>query len=117
MREALDAAAKQPTLGGWFLRRAISNGYLDGEEAVLRRGNSEHRKKLRKREKTKAGYREQAARQEAIKDRSAVRRIAEAGDDFIGPSGVVPGSWPKAWIHGVYMPILHPQKRREDGDG
>jgi hypothetical protein len=46
------------------------------------------------------------ARSEVIKNREATRRIAEAGDAFIGPSAIVPGSWPKAWMDGVYMPLL-----------
>jgi len=116
-RGAIQGAAATNTLSGWFLRDAIRNGFLHGEEAVFRRGNSEHRKQLRKRAKTKAGYRERAARRQAIRDRDATRRIAEVGDNFIGPLGVVPGSWPKAWIHGVYMPILRPHKRRDDGAG
>jgi len=103
-------------MGGWFLRGAIEAGYADGDEAVLI-GNSEHRKKLRKRAKTKDGMREKALRYKAIKDRMKTRHIVETGDAFIGPPGVVPGSWPKAWIHGVYMPILHPEKRRDDGNG
>src|SRR5262249_2707748 len=103
------AAKSKTTLAGWFLRRAIRDGYLGGEAAVLRRGNSEHRKKLRRHAKTKAGYAAKVARSEVIKDREATRRIAEAGDRFIGPSAVVPGSWPKAWIDGLYMPILHPE--------
>jgi hypothetical protein len=100
-------------LAAWRLRA----GYLDGEETVLKRGNSEHRKELRKRAKTKDGLREKAERDKAIRDRKKTRHIAEAGDAFIGPSGVVPGSWPKAWLHGIYMPILHPEKPRDDGDG
>ena len=113
----IETASKQSTLGGWFLRGAIRAGYLDGEETVLKRGNSEHRKELRKRAKTKDGLREKAERDKAIRDRKKTRHIAEAGDAFIGPSSVVPGSWPKAWLHGIYMPILHPEKPRDDGDG
>ena len=114
---AIESAAASDTLLGWFVRRAIRDGYLDGPEAVFRRGNSEWRKTLRKRAKTKAGMREKAERNIAIRDRKTTRHIAEAGDAFVGPSGVVPGSWPKAWIHGVYMPILHPEKPRDDGNG
>jgi hypothetical protein len=88
-----------------MLMEAIAAGYLEGEEAVLRRGNSQHRKKLRRHDKTKAGNRDKAAREQAIKNRDATRRIAEAGDAFIGPSAVVPGSWPKAWIDGVYTNV------------
>ncbi len=112
----IQAAANKSTFGGLMLMGAIAAGYLDGEEAVLRRGNSEHRKKLRKRAKTKTGYRERAARKQVIKDRNATRRIAEAGDHFIGRSALVPGSWPRAWINGVYMPILHPQKPRDGNE-
>jgi hypothetical protein len=111
-RGAIQSAAATDTLSGWFIRDAIRNGFLQGEETVFRRGNSEHRKHLRKRAKTKAGYAEQAARRQAVRDRDATRRIAEAGDAFIGASAVVPGSWPKAWINGVYMPILHPPRPR-----
>jgi hypothetical protein len=114
---SIETAAKQSTLGGWFLRGAIRAGYLDGEETVLKRGNSEHRKKLRKRAKTKDGTREKAERDKAMRNRKTVRRIAETGDAFIGSSAVVPGSWPKAWIDGVYMPILHPEKPRDDTNG
>ena len=116
-RGAIQSAAATNTLSGWFLRDAIRNGFLQGEEAVFRHGNSEWRKKLRKRAKTKDGIREKAERNKAIRDRKMTRHIAEVGDAFIGPSGVVPGSWPKAWLHGVYMPILHPEKPRDDGDG
>jgi hypothetical protein len=116
-RGAIESAAATNTLSGLFLRDAIRNGFLQGEEAVFRHGNSEWRKKLRKRAKTKHGMREKAAYDEAIRDRKKTRRIAEVGDAFIGPSGVVPGSWPKAWLHGIYMPILHPEKPRDDGDG
>ena len=49
------AALSKTTLGGWFLAGAIIDGFLDGEETVLRRGNSHVRKKIRKREKTRAG--------------------------------------------------------------
>jgi hypothetical protein len=113
----IEAAANTSTFGGLMLMEAIAAGYLEGEEAVLRRGNSQHRKKLRRHDKTKAGNRDKAAREQAIKNRDATRRIAEAGDAFIGPSAVVPGSWPKAWIDGVYMPILNPEKLRDDDNG
>ena len=112
-RGAIESAAASDTLLGWFVRRAIRDGYMDGPEAVFRRGNSEWRKTLRKRAKTKAGMREKAERNKAIQDRKKTRHIAEAGDAFVGPSGVVPGSWPKAWIHGVYMPITPEGTRRK----
>jgi hypothetical protein len=108
----IEAAANTSTFGGLMLLGAIAAGYLEGEEAVLRRGNSQHRKKLRRHAKTKAGNHDKAAREQLIKNREATRRIAEAGDAFIGPSGVVPASWPKAWIDGLYMPIVHPPTRR-----
>jgi hypothetical protein len=47
------AAGCTTSLGGWFLRRALEVGYLDGEEPVLRKGNSQWRKELRKRAKRK----------------------------------------------------------------
>jgi hypothetical protein len=70
----LKRAAKSATLGGWTLRRAIKNGYLDqerrrvwlmrairrqsdseieGERLVLKRGNSQRRGKLRRYEKNR----------------------------------------------------------------
>ena len=51
--DILAAAARTDTLGGWALSRAIRDGYLDGEDAVLRKGNSQWRKELRKRVKRK----------------------------------------------------------------
>ena len=110
---AIESAAASNTLLGWFVRRAIRDGYMHGPEAVFRRGNSEWRKKLRRRAKTKDGMREKAEHGKAIREREETRRIAEAGDAFIGPSALVPGSWPKAWIGGVYMPILRPDKPRD----
>jgi hypothetical protein len=53
-------AARSDNLGGWFLRRSIGNGYLEGEDPVLQRGNRYWRKQLRKRDKTKAGMAEAA---------------------------------------------------------
>src|SRR5262249_30932479 len=70
----LKRAATSSTLGGWLLRRAITAGYLDyqkrrvwhrsaidkqtdreidSEKPVLKRGNSQHRRKLRKWEKNR----------------------------------------------------------------
>jgi hypothetical protein len=70
----LKRAANSATLSGWMLRRAIKNGYLDherrrvwlkrairrqtdseieGEKPVLKRGNSLHRRKLRRSEKNR----------------------------------------------------------------
>ena len=69
----LERAARSNTLGGWLLRRALTAGYLEYEKrtvwharaidnqtdreiesegSVLKRGNSQHRRKLRKWEKT-----------------------------------------------------------------
>ena len=50
----IHGAANLPNLGGWFLRRALKNGYSESEARVLRRGNSHHRKKLRKIAKRKS---------------------------------------------------------------
>ena len=41
-------AAEIPNLGGWFLRRALRKGFSEGEEAVLKGGNSKYKKHLRK---------------------------------------------------------------------
>jgi len=49
----LQGAANSATLFGWFLSRARKVGFFEGEERVLRRGNSQWRKKLRKRAKRK----------------------------------------------------------------
>jgi hypothetical protein len=70
----LKRAANSATLGGWTLRRAIKNGYIDherrrvwlkrairrqtdsemeGEKPVLKQGNSQHRGKLRRYEKNR----------------------------------------------------------------
>jgi hypothetical protein len=112
---AIEAAAWSNTLGGWFIRRALRDGYLDGEEAVLRRGNSAWRKHLRKNAKTKAGQRTSAADEAAIRNRKKTRHIAEVGDLFFdrrafGRDALIPRHYPKAWIHGVYMPIFHPDR-------
>jgi hypothetical protein len=76
----LERAARSNTLGGWLLRRALTAGYLEyekrpvwwldarsrqqldrqtdveieSEKPVLRRGNSQHRRKLRKLEKNRS---------------------------------------------------------------
>ena len=74
----IEAAAKDPTTQiGWFLRRAIAAGYLEGKERVLRLGNSQHRKWLRKYAKTKAGMAE-AAKAKAEDERRAafIRDVA-----------------------------------------
>ena len=65
------AARSKTTLGGWFLARAIAAGFVDGEDGerpVLRRGNSQVRKRIRKREKTRAA-RDMAAEIERQVDR------------------------------------------------
>ncbi len=67
----LERAARSATMGGWFLRSAIASCYIahqplprwetpaiEGEEAVLRRGNSLHRKELRRQEKNRPPVKE-----------------------------------------------------------
>jgi RNA polymerase sigma factor (sigma-70 family) len=49
----IEAAANSDTLLGWFLNQARSVGFFEGEEAVLKRGNSQWRKHLRKLAKRK----------------------------------------------------------------
>ena len=44
----IKGASNSDNLGGWFLRRAQRVGYSRGEEGVLRKGNSQWRKQLRK---------------------------------------------------------------------
>lgn len=44
----IQGATNSNTLGGWLLRRAQNAGYSEGEEVVLRRGNSQRRAHLRK---------------------------------------------------------------------
>src|SRR5262249_24346296 len=72
----LQRAARSATMGGWLLRRALAAGYLETEKKtvwlyrqireqtdreieserfVLKRGNSQHRAKLRKLEKNRRG--------------------------------------------------------------
>jgi hypothetical protein len=63
------AAERSDTICGWFIGRAINVGYLDGDYGVLRRCNSEWRKALRRRAKTKAGKAEAAAIAKAQSDR------------------------------------------------
>jgi hypothetical protein len=110
----IEAAARSSTLCGWFIRRALNDGYADGEEIVLRRGNSYWKKHLRKRDKTKLGRQLRAEQDRAIAKRQRARRIVESGDVLFGRDAIIPGTYPKAWIDGVYMPILHPDRRRDD---
>jgi RNA polymerase sigma factor (sigma-70 family) len=49
----VEGAASSATLVGWFLSRAQKVGFFEGEEGVLRRGNSKVRKEIRKRAKRK----------------------------------------------------------------
>jgi hypothetical protein len=78
-----DAASDPTTMIGWFLGRAIESGYLEGNEHVLRKGNSQHRKYLRKYAKTKAGMAE-AAKAKAEEERQAafLRNVAVAHGKF-----------------------------------
>jgi hypothetical protein len=108
-RGSIERAAKRTdTLGGWFLSRAIAVGYLDGVEIVLRRGNSYQRKKLRKRNKTRAGRVMAAEAAGIMAERRRIWRIVETSEAFLGRSGHIPGHWPREWIHGVYMPRPQP---------
>ena len=115
-RGPIERAARQPTLCGEVLRRAIRAGFQEGEGVVLRRGNSLHRKTLRKRAKTKEGLRQRHQIERLIRNRDRVRDIAQVGEAFIGRHSLVPSSWPRAWIGGVYMPILNPHHPRDVGD-
>lgn len=70
------AASMTTTMGGWFLRRGIDAGYLDGEELVLRRGNTQW---LRRHAKTKAGISESANVRADVGGRAEhIRRVASA---------------------------------------
>ncbi len=108
----IESAAKSNTLGGWFLSQALRNGYGEGPEAVLRRGNSVWKKHLRKHEKTKDGQKLKFERERFISNRERVKRASEAGDAFFGRDAIIPGVYPKAWINNVYVPILHPHAVR-----
>jgi hypothetical protein len=104
------AARSKTTLGGWFLRQAIDNGYLEGEGAVLRRGNSFWRKQLRRRAKTKTGRKEKALIEAAMRDRISFRDAVEAAERKFGDGGILPSNWPRRWINGVYSPAM-PRRR------
>jgi hypothetical protein len=106
------AARSKTTLGGWFLAGAIVDGFLDGEEAVLRRGNSHVRKKIRKREKTRAGRDTAEKIQQALDRRLELRHSIEDAEAALGRAGHIPGDWPREWRHGVYTPVLHPHRAR-----
>jgi hypothetical protein len=109
--EALERAARsQGTLGGWFLRQGLVAGHAEGEEVVLRRGNSQHRKKLRKEAKTKAQRDFDAAVQELIDERLKFRWKIEDIDPRV-TGGIVPANWPKAWVGGHYRPLNEPHNR------
>ncbi len=83
----IERAARTPTLGGWTIRRAIQNGYDEGPDGVLQRGNSQWRKHLRRHAKTKAGMAEAAAVAKAETSRElflrSVSRKAETLHDLI----------------------------------
>ncbi len=70
----IERAARTPTLGGWAIRRAIQNGYDEGPDGVLRRGNSQWRQHLRRHAKTKAGMAEAAAITKAETSRESFLR-------------------------------------------
>jgi hypothetical protein len=106
------AAASKATLGGWFLRQGLAVGYADGEGTVLRRGNSEHRKKLRKRDKTPAGRAFNDEVKALMDRRLKLRHAIENADALLGRGGYIPGHWPKWWRHGFYMPIAQPHNAR-----
>jgi hypothetical protein len=78
-----EAASDPTTLVGWFLRRAIGAGYVEGKEQTHRKANSERRKYLRRHAKTKAGMAE-AAKIEAEASRRAafIRDVAIAHGRF-----------------------------------
>jgi hypothetical protein len=61
----IQGAASTRTLVGWFLGRAVKNGYLEGEDSILQSGNSQWRRTLRRIDKTKAGMRRSAAIEKA----------------------------------------------------
>jgi hypothetical protein len=102
------AARSKSTLGGWFLRRAIDAGCLEGEAGVLRRGNSEWRGRLRARAKTKAGKRDRAALEATSRVSRRVMRASEAGEAWLGSASLIPSNYPRTWANGVYAPILYP---------
>jgi hypothetical protein len=109
------AALSKTTLGGWFLAGAIAAGFIDGEDgekAVLRRGNSYHRKKLRKQEKTREGRDAAEKIQRALDRRLELRHSIEDTEVALGRSGHIPGHWPRQWRGGIYMPVLHPHNAR-----
>lgn len=105
------AARDRTTLGGWFLRQAIAAGYLEGEAVVLRRGNSHHRKELRKQAKTRGAIAKAEAIQQLMDDRLKLRHKVEDADARLGPLAIVPASWPKKWLHGLPMPLREPHNR------
>jgi len=74
----IPGATKSDNLGGWFLRRSIDNGYLEGEDPVLQRGNRHWRKHLRRRDKTKAGMAEAAQVRGAVSQRAEFIREVTA---------------------------------------
>jgi hypothetical protein len=109
---AFEDAARSHTLNGWFLRLSIQNGHLEGLEAVLKRLNRDHRKYLRKRDKTKADQQLRNNIQNAIDARLEMRhRIEdyERGEDF---EGIVPSMWPRLWRAGMFSPVVEPHNRR-----
>jgi hypothetical protein len=111
---ALEDAARSRTLGGWFLRRSIQNGHLEGLETVLKRLNSDHRKYLRKRDKTNAGMAERDGIQDAIDARLDFRkRIKDCENSIaeLGLDGIVPARWPRLWRNGLFSPVQEPHNR------
>ena len=74
----IERAVHMPTtIGSWFLRRGIEDGYLEGEAPVLERGNTHWRKHLRRRDKTKRGMAEAAqVEAEVSRKKSFIRTVA-----------------------------------------
>jgi hypothetical protein len=112
---AFVSTAKSRTLAGWFLRRAMANGYIEGLETVLKRQNSDHRKYLRRHAKTKAGMQQTEDIQKAIDTRLAMRHRIEDFERSI--DAIVPGKWPRLWRAGVFMPVIEPHNRSRAKDG
>jgi hypothetical protein len=124
----LKRAANSATLSGWTLRRAIKNGYIDherrrvwlkrairrqtdseieGEAPVLKRGNSQHRGKLRRYEKNRGVGAETLAPwldrwrgrylmaglspSAELAELSQLARLARSGEELLSPQEVLKG--------------------------
>jgi len=111
-RGDIDRAARfTSTLGSWFLQRSIAAGYVEGEAAVLQRGNSYWRAKLRKRAKTKGARIKEKQIQKLLDDRLRLRHKIEDSDALLGSLAIVPAHWPKKWRHGLPMPLREPHNK------